>query len=335
MNQENTLLKVEDLVLYFKTHRGHVQAVDHVNFEIHENKATVILGESGCGKTSMAKAILRLLPRNVSRYTGKILIKGEDVMPLSDEAYRKTVRWVKMSMVPQAAMNALNPVLRAGEQVAEPAMIHLGLNKEEALELAREMFQRVGVPVDFLTRYPFELSGGMRQRVAIAMALITKPLLIVLDEPTSALDLLTQANIMNVLKTIKWETGTSYILITHDIATSSELADEVAVMYAGQIVEVNDAESFFSEPLHPYSQKLMASVPRLYGDQEPEFIPGRPPSLLDPPKGCRFADRCHLRFAKCDAEPPTFIVEGHPVKCWLYEKEASAVIPPASAGDAS
>ncbi len=335
MNQEHTLLKVEDLVLYFKTHRGHVQAVDHVNFEIHENKATVILGESGCGKTSMAKAILRLLPRNVSRYTGKILINGEDVMPLSDEAYRKNVRWVKMSMVPQAAMNALNPVLRAGEQVAEPAMIHLGLNKEEALDLAREMFQRVGVPVDFLTRYPFELSGGMRQRVAIAMALITKPLLIVLDEPTSALDLLTQANIMNVLKTIKWETGTSYILITHDIATSSELADEVAVMYAGQIVEVNDAESFFSEPLHPYSQKLMASVPRLYGDQEPEFIPGRPPSLLDPPKGCRFADRCHLRFEKCDLEPPTFMVEGHPVKCWLYEKEATAVIPPASAGDAS
>jgi oligopeptide/dipeptide ABC transporter ATP-binding protein len=323
MNQDNTLLHVEDLVLYFKTHRGMVQAVDHVSFDLPKNKAVVILGESGCGKSSMAKAILRLLPRNVGVYEGKVVIDDLDVMSLTDEAFRRQVRWVKMSMVPQAAMNSLNPVLRAGDQVAEPAMIHLGMSREEALELAREMFIRVGVPVDFLARYPFELSGGMRQRVAIAMALITKPQLIILDEPTSALDLLTQANIMNVLKTIKWETGTSYILITHDIATSSELADEVAVMYAGQIVEVNEAERFFSQPLHPYSQKLMASVPRLYGDEEPDFIPGRPPSLLHPPTGCRFADRCHLRFDKCDVEPPTFIVDGHPVKCWLYEAEAT------------
>jgi oligopeptide/dipeptide ABC transporter ATP-binding protein len=335
--KDNTLLKIEDLVLYFKTSIGNVQAVDHVNLELHKNKAVVILGESGCGKSSMAKAILRLLPRNVSEYRGKVVIDYQDVMTLADEEFRRQVRWVKMSMVPQAAMNALNPVLRAGDQVAEPAMIHLGKEKEEALELAREMFQRVGVPEDFLTRFPFELSGGMRQRVAIAMALITNPQLIVLDEPTSALDLLTQANIMNVLKTIKWETGTSYILITHDIATSSELADEVAVMYAGQIVEVNDAESFFAEPLHPYSRRLMASVPRLYGDEEPDFIPGRPPSLLNPPTGCRFADRCHLRFDKCTEEPPTFIVDGHPVKCWLYEKDHMAVVlsTASGAGEAS
>ena len=334
---ENPLLRVEDLALYFKTRAGLVQAVDHVHFELKKNRAVVILGESGCGKTSMAKAILRLLPRNVGQYSGKIELDGQDVMQLDDEAFRTQIRWVKISMVPQAAMNALNPVLRAGDQVAEPAMVHLNMSKEEALARAKVMFQQVGVPVDFLTRYPFELSGGMRQRVAIAMALITNPQLIVLDEPTSALDLLTQANIMNVLKTIKWETGTSYILITHDIATSSELADEVAVMYAGQIVEVNEAESFFSQPLHPYSQKLMASVPRLYGDEEPDFIPGRPPSLLNPPAGCRFADRCHLRFEKCDREPPTFIVDGHPVKCWLYEKEASAAIQPAAngSGDAS
>ncbi|NOX64091.1 MAG: ABC transporter ATP-binding protein [Chloroflexi bacterium] len=326
---DQPLLRVEDLVLYFKTRRGHVQAVDHVHFQLSPNKAVVILGESGCGKTSMAKAILRLLPRNVSRYSGKIELNGEDVMGLTDEEYRTRVRWVKISMVPQAAMNALNPVIRVGDQVAEPAMVHLDMDKEQALNLAQEMFQHVGVPVDFLNRYPFELSGGMRQRVAIAMALITKPQLIVLDEPTSALDLLTQANIMNVLKTIKWETGASYILITHDIATSSELADEVAVMYAGQIVEVNDAESFFSSPLHPYSQKLMASVPKLYDDEQPDFIPGRPPSLLDPPKGCRFAARCHLRFEKCDQDPPTFVVDGRSVKCWLYEQESATVIEPA------
>jgi oligopeptide/dipeptide ABC transporter ATP-binding protein len=159
----------------------------------------------------------------------------------------------------------------------------------------------------------------MRQRVALAMALITSPSLIVLDEPTSALDLLTQANIMNVLKRIKHELGTSYILITHDIATSSELADEVAVMYAGQIVETGHARDFFPAPLHPYSQMLMASVPRLRSDSDPMFITGQPPSLIDLPKGCRFAERCPYRFEKCDEEPPTFAKNGSKVKCWLYD----------------
>jgi len=320
------LLQVEDLVLYFRTGKGDVQAVDHVNLTLAPNKAMVILGESGCGKSSMAKAILRLLPRNVSAYSGKVVIDGQDVMSLDDETFRQQVRWVKISMVPQAAMNALNPVLRVGDQVAEPAMIHMGMSRTEALDKAREMFRWVGVPDDFLVRYPFELSGGMRQRVAIAMALVTNPKIIILDEPTSALDLLTQANIMNVLKRIKWEHGASYILITHDIATSSELADIVAVMYAGQIVEVNDAESFFAKPLHPYSQKLMDSVPRLRGDKEPDFISGRPPSLLNLPTGCRFADRCSFRFDQCDIEPPAYNVGGRVVKCWLYEHQAAGEV---------
>ncbi len=180
------------------------------------------------------------------------------------------------------------------------------------MELALQAFAHVGVPVDFLNRYAFELSGGMRQRWPSAMSLVTEPDLIVLDEPTSALDVLTQANIMNLLKRIKNELEMSFILITHDIATSSELADHVAVMYAGQIVEVGDASRFFDEPLHPYSKKLMASVPRLRGDTEPEFITGQPPSLLDPPTGCRFADRCHARFEKCDEEPPTFGTANRP-----------------------
>jgi oligopeptide/dipeptide ABC transporter ATP-binding protein len=315
---EKKLLEVEGLKLYFRTTGGNVQAVDGVNFELDYNRAVVILGESGCGKSSLAKAILRLLPRNVGEYGGKITIDGLDVMPLDDETYRKDVRWVKMSLVPQAAMNALNPVLRVGDQVAEPAMIHLGMSKEEALNVARKMFQHVGVPVDFLARYPFELSGGMRQRVAIAMALVTSPNLIILDEPTSALDVLTQANIFNVLKRLKKELGISFILITHDIATSSELADEVAVMYAGQIVEVGDAAHFFEEPLHPYSKKLMASVPRLRGNKELEFITGQPPSLINLPQGCRFAPRCPMRYEKCDQEPPVIEKEGRKVKCWLY-----------------
>jgi peptide/nickel transport system ATP-binding protein len=316
--EKEVLLDVKDLVLHFATSKGVVRAVDGVNFQLNSDEAVVVVGESGCGKTSLAKAILRLLPRNVHTYTGKVYLKGEDVMPLTDEQYRRQVRWRKMSMVPQAAMNALNPVLKVGDQVAEPSIIHSGMHKEEALEQASKMFQHVGVPLDFLNRYAFELSGGMRQRVAIAMALVTWPELIVLDEPTSALDVLTQANIFNVLKELKGELGLSFILITHDIATSSELANSVAVMYAGQIVERSDAHRFFDKPLHPYSEKLMNSVPRLRGDQEPDFITGQPPSLLSPPTGCRFADRCTKRFARCDEDPPVIERDGRSVKCWLY-----------------
>ncbi len=318
MSENDRLLRVEDLRLYFRTRQGVVQAVDGVDFELGMNEAVVVLGESGCGKTSLARAVLRLLPRNVDTYSGRVYLKGKDVMPMGDEAFRRNIRWVEMSMVPQAAMNALNPVLRVGDQVAEPMTAHYLAGKEEALAQARRMFQHVGVPVDFLNRYAFELSGGMRQRAALAMALVTMPALVFLDEPTSALDVLTQANIFNVLKRIKKDLEVSFILITHDIATSSELADRVAVMYAGQIVEVSDAKRFFSDPLHPYSKMLMASVPKLKVDQEPTFITGHPPSLLGPPTGCRFADRCPSRFDKCVENPPVFEEQGHRVKCWLY-----------------
>ncbi len=317
---ETNLLRVEDLKLYFKAGKTDVvQAVDGVSFTMSPNEAIVVIGESGCGKSSFAKAILRLLPRNVAHYSGKIYLNGVETMGMDDEEYREKIRWVKMSLVPQAAMNSLNPVLRVGEQVAEPMVVHHGFKKADALNQARAMFQRVGVPEDFVDRYAFELSGGMRQRVAIAMSLVTVPELIILDEPTSALDLLTQANIMNLLKRIKQEMATSFVLITHDIATSSELADRVVVMYAGQIVEVSDARRFFAGPLHPYSAKLMASVPRLRAVVEPEYITGQPPSLINPPTGCRFADRCPMRFEKCSEEPPTFEKEGRLVKCWLHE----------------
>ena len=200
---ENTLLRLEDLKLHFRITQGVVQAVDGVNFTLGYNEAVVVLGESGCGKSSLAKAMLRLLPRNVAEYSGKVFINGIDVMAMDDEEFRRNVRWSLMSLVPQAAMNSLNPVLKVGDQVAEPLMVHQGVKREEAWHTARTMFQHVGVPEAFLDRYAFELSGGMRQRVAIAMALVTSPALVILDEPTSALDVLTQANIFNVLETIK------------------------------------------------------------------------------------------------------------------------------------
>ncbi|HVL58181.1 MAG TPA: ABC transporter ATP-binding protein, partial [Burkholderiaceae bacterium] len=224
------LLRVENLCLHYRSARGVVRAVDGVSFDLQRNEALVVLGESGCGKSSLSKAIMRLLPRNVHTYSGRVLVDGEDVMRWSEERFRSELRWVRISMVMQAAMNALNPVVRVGEQVAEPLRVHRGWPRARALERAAEVFGIVGISADFLQRYPFELSGGMRQRAVLAMALVTEPQLVILDEPTSALDVLTQAGIMNALKRIKRDLGTSFILITHDVATSSEIADRVALM---------------------------------------------------------------------------------------------------------
>ena len=315
-----SLLRVEQLSLYFRVVNGVVRAVEDASFELGRRRSLAIVGESGCGKTSLARAILRLLPRNVDTYTGSVFLNGTDVMQLGDEQFRKKVRWKKMSLVSQAAMNSLNPVLKVGDQIAEPLRIGSGVGKQEAYDRAQEVFRIVGVPASFLDRYSFELSGGMRQRAIIAMALITNPSLIILDEPTSALDVLTQANIMNALKKIKQELDVSFILITHDIATSSDIADEVICMYAGQLVEHSKAERFYRQPLHPYAQALMASVPTLRIDRKPEFIIGQPPSLFNPPEGCRFALRCPKRFERCQEEPPLFSRRGEDVKCWLYEK---------------
>ncbi|MGQ9546849.1 MAG: ABC transporter ATP-binding protein [Dehalococcoidia bacterium] len=317
---QNPVLNVEGLFLYFRALAGVVRAVDDVSFQLAPGRALAIVGESGCGKTSLARAILRLLPRNVSTYQGRVFLNGVDLMKLTEEKFRRDVRWVKISMVTQAAMNSLNPVLKVGYQVAEPLLLDNRASKEEAMETAREVFRIVGVPEAFLERYAFELSGGMRQRAIIAMALIARPTIVILDEPTSALDVLTQGNIMNALKKIKKELSLNFILITHDIATSSELADEVICMYAGQLVEQSRADIFYRQPLHPYAQKLMASVPTLRVDKKPEFIVGQPPSLINPPTGCRFAERCPKRFERCREEPPLFTRGEEKVKCWLYER---------------
>jgi len=320
MTNNNILLKVNDLKLYFRTGAGLLQAVDNVSFTLKRGRSMVVVGESGSGKTSLGRAILRLLPRNVHSYTGQVYLNETDIMALSDERFRREVRWNRIALVPQAAMNALNPVIKIGEQVAEPLLVHgIVSKKSDASDRSVNACKQVGLPVDFLDRYPFELSGGMRQRAAIAMALVTKPDMVILDEPTSALDVLTQANIMNVLKRLKHEMDTSFVLVTHDIATSSEIADEAAIMYAGQIVEICNAGLFYREPFHPYSKKLMASVPTLRKDKELEFIKGQPPSLIEPPRGCRFAERCPSRFHKCSEEPHLVEVgDGHNVKCWLY-----------------
>jgi len=321
------LLRVEGLRLHFRTAAGAVRAVDGVYLEVGRGRTVAVLGESGCGKTSLARAILRLLPRNVAHYSGRVVLEGQDLMPLSEERFRQEVRWVRMSLVPQAAMNSLNPVLRVGDQVAEALWLHGRVRSTaEARSHVEEALRRVGVPPEFADRYPFELSGGMRQRVAIAMALVLRPSLVILDEPTSALDVLTQANLLNLLKTLRWELQTSFLLITHDVATASELADDVALMYAGQIVEFGPADRFLRDPLHPYARALRASVVSLREDRTPQPLPGRPPSLLNPPSGCRFADRCPSRFEPCGDPPPLVAAGGGSrVLCWLYAQEASRV----------
>lgn len=315
----STFLEVKDLYMYFGTRKGPVKAVDGISFRANHGETLALIGETGCGKSSLAKALIRLLPRNVHTYKGHIYFNGKDIMNLKENEFRKLVRWTKISIVPQAALNSLNPVIKVGQQVAEPLIIHKNVDKKTALKKAKETLPLVGIPKTFAERYPFELSGGMRQRTIIAMALIMNPDLIILDEPTSALDVLTQANIMNLLKKIRKERDVSFMLITHDIALSSELADKVAVMYAGQIVEFSDAETFYKSPYHPYSTKLMASVPTLSTDKKLEFIPGSPPSLIDPPRGCRFTPRCPHRLEKCSEDPPVVnFGRDRYVKCWLY-----------------
>lgn len=320
------VLKVRDLFLYYKLGGAIVRAVDGVSFKLHEKSAIALVGESGCGKSSTAMALIRLLPPNTARYEGKVYVNGLDAVRLPEEDFRRKVRWRLISIVFQGAMNALNPVIKIGLQVAEPLIHNFGLKKEEALALAEEALEEVGLPRGVSERYPHELSGGMKQRVCIAMALITKPKIVILDEPTSALDIITQANIVNLLKRLKKERGLSYIFITHDLALSSELADSVAVMYGGKIVERGPADDIYVSPAHPYMRLLLNSIPRLRQDIPPSFIPGTPPDLRNPPLGCRFHPRCPFMIkGKCDVEePPIFNVgEDHYVACWLYGDEKS------------
>jgi peptide/nickel transport system ATP-binding protein len=319
------LLELRNVKMYYGTSRGTVKAVDGISFKLNKGEAMALVGESGSGKSSLAFTIIRLLPRNVAEAGGEILFYDEelgvvDLAKMNEDEIRRKIRWKKISMVFQASMNALNPILRVQDQMIEPLVLHLGLSREEAVKIAEEALRSVGLAKDVLMRYPFELSGGMKQRVVIAMAIMMRPRLVILDEPTSALDVITQANIMNLLKELKTKFDLSYILITHDIALASEIADKIGVMYAGKLVEVAPADVFFRKPKHPYSQKLLAAMPTLREEKSIEYIPGDVPSLITPPAGCRFHPRCPYAIkGKCDKEEPqTKQIDGSEVACWLY-----------------
>ncbi|MEM4005449.1 MAG: ABC transporter ATP-binding protein, partial [Desulfurococcaceae archaeon] len=279
--------------------------------------------ESGCGKSTLAYSLIRLVPPPGKIIDGEILYRGKNILALDEEAFRKEIRWKEISMIFQGAINSLNPMLTIGDQIAEVFITHEGCSRKEVYEKVKELLKWVGIDPMRARSYPHELSGGMKQRVMIAMALALKPKVLIADEPTTALDVIVQAQIMNLLKRIKNEFKTSIILITHDLSLIAEIADRVAIMYAGKIIEQGSSDEIFENAAHPYTRALIGSIPRLYGElKELTFIPGSPPDLLVPPVGCRFSPRCPYTFEPCGKEEPPKIYIGvdHYVSCWLYAK---------------
>jgi oligopeptide/dipeptide ABC transporter ATP-binding protein len=320
------LLEIDNLHLHYSAGERVVRAVDGVSFTIPERGVAVgVVGESGSGKTSLATALMRLMPKNVARFDGVVRLNGQDIMALSAEEYRRQVRWQKIAMVFQGAMSILNPVLKVGVQVAEPLLLDNRMEKKAAYKKVEGLLERVGLPSGIFNRYPHELSGGQKQRVVIATALVLDPDLLILDEPTSALDVSIQAQIMNLLKDLKEDPGISMIFITHDIGLASDLCDLIAVAYAGQHLEFGPAERVLVEPEHPYTQLLLASLPRLHSVERPKPMPGNPPDLTNVPSGCRFHPRCPYFFEPCPSDlPPEIALEdgGHS-RCWLVDKQVA------------
>lgn len=321
MDISQPLLDVRDLRVNYKTPDGVLSAVDAVSFSVAPGESLGIVGESGAGKSSMALALMRVLPNNATLEASAMELEGLDILNTPENTFRQTVRWQKISMVFQAALESLNPVIKIGDQVTEPLIVHQGTPKNVAKAEVLRLFELVSLPQETFNRYPHELSGGLKQRVLIAMSLVLRPRLLILDEPTSALDVTIQAQIMDQLKDLKKDLNLAIIFVTHDIALASDICDNLAVMYAGRIVETGPISSILKNPHHPYTQMLIASMPLIKENIKPQFIPGDPPSILQPPKGCRFNPRCSHAFEKCTAAEPLLInVPNHgQVRCWLYE----------------
>jgi len=318
------LLTVEELRVAFRTEEGVVQAVDGVSFHVDAGEVLAIVGESGCGKSVTGMTVMGLTRSPNARFAGRVLWGGQELLGASDAALRR-IRGAEIAMVFQDPMTALNPVQRIGPQLAEQIRAHTALDGGAALERARELLARVGIPraSDRLRAYPHELSGGMRQRVMIAMALSCDPRLLIADEPTTALDVTIQAQILEELRTLRAETGAGVILITHDLGVVADVADRVVVMYAGQIVEEGTLDELFYDPQHPYTWGLLGSIARVDRPRPARLpaIAGMPPSLLAPPRGCRFRPRCPHAFGQC-MEPPTLEARaGHLDRCWLTPEE--------------
>lgn len=316
------LLEVENLKMYYETIRGRVKAVDDVSFDLGRKSALGLAGESGCGKTSAALTILKLLPWNAKIIDGKIRLDGKDILQMNDSKFRQQIRWKKISMIFQGAMNALHPTYKIGHQITEAILKHEDVSKDEAMERARQLIELVGMERSRADRYPHELSGGMKQRTVTAMALACNPDIVIADEPTTALDVIVQAQVLRVMKELRSKLNISMILISHDLSMIAETCNKIAIMYAGKIVEYADVTPIFKEPLHPYTQKLISAFPSVIGPKtELASIPGFPPDLLTPPPGCRFHPRCAQTMEICKTTEPELLEIGkrkHFVACHLH-----------------
>ena len=308
-------LTVNNLSSRYNSSKGLVYAVDDVSFELEDGASIGIAGESACGKSTLGLSIIRML--SGGNASGDIFFNGDSLFDVSESDFDEKYRWKKISMVFQGAMNSLDPVFTIEEQFHEILKEHdFGGNFKSII---LDAMNSVSLNMSVLKKYPHELSGGMKQRVIIAMALLLKPKFVIADEPTTALDVLIQAQIINLLKTLKKE-GMSFMLITHDLAILSEIADYVGIMYGGQMVEFGSSDDIYKNPKHPYTQGLLESIPTLTGSN-PKYIKGNPPSLLDAPTECRFIARCPLAIEKCKQLPPKFKTNSGYVRCWLYDEE--------------
>lgn len=322
----DTILKVENLSVLFRTYAGEVQAVRDISFEIEEGNVTAIVGESGCGKSVTSRSIMGLIKKpGIVSEGSKIFFRDENILAYTEKQWEK-YRGQKCSMVFQDALTALNPTMNIGKQITEKILVHRKVSKKEAWQEGIRMLELVGIPnaAMRMKQYPHEFSGGMRQRVMIAIALTLNPELLIADEPTTALDVTIQADILEMMKGIQKEHGMTIILITHDLGIVANFAQDIIVMYAGKVVEKGSSEDIFYHPAHPYTEALLRAVPRLDVMEETlETIEGAPPNMANPPTGCPFAARCRKKMPVCEQRFPDKItlVEGHEVCCWLQRED--------------
>jgi oligopeptide/dipeptide ABC transporter ATP-binding protein len=305
MNSNNEILRVDDLRIYYKSVWGEYKVVDGVSFSVYRGEIFGIAGESGCGKSTLVEGILRLVKPPGYIASGKVIFEGTNLLELEEKEMRN-IRWSKLSYIPQGSMNALNPVLKIEEQMIDAVIDHSNLPREKCRELAEEALRAVGLPIEVLNMYPYELSGGMRQRVIIATAIALKPSLVVADEPITALDVVMARMVLDTLAMLKEKYNMTVIFVSHDMAAHAELVDRLAVMYAGKIVEIGDVYKIFADPLHPYTRGLSEAIPKL--SRNPiKPIPGLAPSPLNWPSGCRFHPRCPFATEKCKKEAPELV----------------------------
>ena len=333
MNQSEKILEIKDLCVEFKTVEGTVKAINHLNYTLHKGEKLGIVGESGSGKSVSSLGIMQLIPNPPGEIVGgEILYKGQDLVKKSEKDMQK-IRGNEISMIFQEPMTSLNPIIKCGRQIAESLRLHRGMNKKEAMEEAIRMMQAVGIanPEVRAYEYPHQMSGGMRQRVMIAMALACQPQILIADEPTTALDVTIQAQILDLLREIQKKLGTATVFVTHDLGVVARIADRVAVMYAGKIVEIGTVDEIFYDPRHPYTWGLLRSIPAFSrGKESLPSIPGMPPSLLHPPKGDAFASRnAYALEIDFEEEPPMFrVTDSHYAATWLLDERAPKVVPP-------